>query len=402
MKVKALLVGAFATLGTIGAVGGTTAYFLKQQKTQSYSGSFNTSNRSSIFGSNTSANYFNTNNIETNTTYSASVVNPKMASSFGEGIKSTPKNEIFGENFRFTISRQSLTIVNEAKEEHTTKFTLKITQEEATKSQGILYFITEQEEQVDSQEKELTQEISFTPGQEIKIAVKYVNEEAQKGSEKITIRNLLISGVNENHFLKTEKISDTVYSVKMPLEKDQKNQDGSNWLYESDKDSEVKVKATFIKESIGTDTKWTHGAYFGDLNGYAYNLTKDVKWSDIKNTIYTAFDNSSDKQNPIDIYIFLNGYTFTIDEDIDETYVPSGWALHFHNNGTDTATKEGKYGKIEATKEKYVGRIKIKGSLHLGSSVAFNSIPIIDGIGFLNSNELFGWIGVFKYNPANK
>lgn len=357
MKLKTILISAFASVAAIGAIGTTSALLLRSNNTESFS---NLSN--------------NFNSVDTNSHNNPFSVN----------------TEFFGGNFNFTIQRHSSSEVSSVASQESKTYTIKISDDSKTTDAEIFF--------LDETGKE-TKEATFSPGSDIKVTVKF-SEEKQKTAEKLTVRDLFVSGVNKNHFVKTEKQNDTTYIIKMPQEKNALNMDGTSWLYKEG--TQIDVKATYIKESIGENTKWTHGAFF-DLNGYVHKLDKDVTWSTIKEKIYTTFDNSTDKTNPIDVYVYLNGHTLTIDEKIEDKYLPSGWALHIYNSDKDSSFKLDE----SVTAGKVIGvdqnsTITIKGSLHLGRNVTYNAVHTEDGIRFLPEKADSSWTGILANKGIEK
>lgn len=347
MKLKTILLSAFALVAGIGAIGGTAAYLINKNKGQS---SF----------------------LSLPTKQNGSVV----------------KREIFNHNFSAVLTKHT------SEDEKSNSYTINIDPLSTTEKASI-YFITEtKSDDADDIVRPELNSLTFKPGETVKVGVKYNGN--NEGKEKITVRDLLVWGVNDSHFVKTVDNKDGTYSIKMPEENEALNMDGSSWLY--GEDVQITLKATYIKESIGEKTRWTHGAFFGDLNGYVYNFEKDFKWSELKSSIYVAYENS-DKSSPIDIYVYLNGFTLTVDEEITKTFIPSGWALHIYNNETDSVTSDGKYGSIVPGEDETRAVIQIGGSLALGRSVKYITAPSFDGVRILK--EKGDWIGININDPQN-
>lgn len=351
MKVKAILIGAFAGIGVLGTIGGVSAwYFLKKNNT-SYS-----SNNSGL------------KNVNLNQT----------------------KAEIFAKDLNFTIQKHSsVTLATSDSEKQETHYTITILDESSTDKASIYFIVGKNDEGVIK-----SQTITFTPGTEVKLGLELKEIDGVKEQDRLTIRDLLVWGVNENHFVKTQKNEDGTYSILMPKEEDAKDQDGNDWLY--GQNQKINVKATYIKQAIGDETKWEHGAYLGDLNGYVYNLKNNTNWSDVKNSIYRTFINEN-KESPIDVYIYLQGFTLNIDEKVTDSFIPSGWALHFHNNAEDKATKDNKFGVLTSSTS---DSVDIKGTLHLGRSIKFNMISTSEGVRILSDEAVKEWAGAVIYDPS--
>lgn len=288
-------------------------------------------------------------------------------------------------SFSVTIEKQL------ASDETEASYKMEIKQDPSIKEASI-YFIGTNNEQ--------KQVLTIKPGETVKLGVKF-NDDVTHG-DKYTVRDLFIYGKDSSHFVSSTKNNDGTYSVKMPTEAEAKMQDGESWLYEAN--TPIVVSATFIKESIGKSTTWTHGAFHNDVNGYVYNFSKDTKWSEVKDTIYRTYENKN-PNDPINIFLYLHGFNLVIDEPITSEFVSSGWSLHIYNNAFDVAEQtrlnaDNKgYGAILPGADLSKATIDIKGSLHLGNAVKYVSATTSLGVRFFAQVEP-GYVGLFVNDPT--
>ncbi|KFB07429.1 hypothetical protein [Malacoplasma iowae] len=251
------------------------------------------------------------------------------------------------------------------------------------KKEGAIYFVTSDNQQ--------SQQLEFKPGDVLTIKA-IMNE----GYDNYTVRDLKVYGSNENHFVPSKNVENetNTFTVKMPKYSETLDLNGQSWLYAEG--TEIKVIPTFIKSSIGDNVNWEHGAYYDDLNGYVYNVTKDSNWSTLWTDLYKTMPNE-DKTNPINIYIYLQGHKITLDQSEVNLDVPSGWSLNFMNNKYDSKTEDGKYGELYVESGKR-SKFKFAGSITLGSSVKYNSMNSGDGVTFIDFGNT-SWYGTIKNDP---
>lgn len=256
-----------------------------------------------------------------------------------------------------------------------------------TKKEGVIFLIDKDNNQ--------TNELSFAPGETIKIGIQ-LNE----GYEKYTARELKIFGKNKNIFVPTLKVEGetNVFKAEMPkYENTLDKETNESWFY--DENTVVQILPSFIQESIGANdskVEWEHGAFYNTLNGYVYELKADTTWTDATQKIYETFNNE-DITNPIDVYFYLNGFNLTFNVDSINLDVPSGWALHFYNNKFDKKAENGKYGEIFIDESKQA-ILPISGSVTMGSSVKFKLVHYTIGVKFINFSDK-SWIGYVDNDP---
>ena len=244
----------------------------------------------------------------------------------------------------------------------------------------------------------LLDSLEFQPGDTITVKI-LMNE----NYEDYTARELKLFNVkNPNVSLasKQDETDKTLFTIKTPdyaSTLDPKT--GESWLYNGE---EISIVPTFIKASIGegdNQVDWEHGAYQDSLNGYVFEMTEDIKWSEAKDQIYKTFEND-DPTKPIDVYFYLNGHDLILDTDELKLDIPKGWGLNIFNNKYDTKTDKSsatagakEYGEIrvEGDNKKVPGKsfLKINGYLALGRSIKFNQYGTTDGVVFYNP-ELLG------------
>lgn len=264
-------------------------------------------------------------------------------------------------------------------------------------SVGKIYFLNESSEKIDSNE------IKVKPGETIQVA--FDNEEEYSD---FTVRDFFVRGKYENHYIPSKQTSKpNVFEIKLPtIEESTYKDTNENWFYGKDDSTIISMSPTFIEKSVGNKVDWKHSAFSDALNGYKYELTKDSKWSEIKEDLWLNATENLNFDYPIDIYFYLNGHKLIIDEEIEAPLsVKKGWALHLYNNSTMTA-ENGKYGEIAVDTEKSIKnpwelKIGVQGSIHLGAAVKFKYINSVDGIVFLNHDDN-RFIGTFSNNPEKK
>ena len=352
MKKKIKLgLGLLGSIAAVGAVaGGVTAGLNNNSATSSVATDSNAS------GSNTNVFGENTNKGE------ATVI---------ESIQTTSKNE----GFTFKLEKSS---------SDSTVQSYLLTIEGNTKKEGVIYLVGENGEE--------SNQLMVTPGQTFQVGV-HLNE----GYEDYTVRDLKVFGASENHFVPSKEVEGKTnfFEVTLPTIEESTYMDGTNWMYAEN--TPIKVVPSFIVKSIGNEVNWEHGAYFGDLNGYVYELKQDSKWSEIKEDLYKNAFVNEDINDPITIYFFLNGHTLTIDEKVEEALgVKSGWSLQFYNNSTDSKDATNGWGEIVSSIEDGF-EIDVKGSVAFGRGVKFNYMEWGNGIKILNDNS--PWIGTISWNP---
>lgn len=286
-----------------------------------------------------------------------------ISSSFGYG-----KMDATASSYKFAITKASNDSTNK---------TYKIKIEDNNNKEGKIYLVDSSNKSVD--------ELSFNPGETIKIGVNL-----NKGYETYTVRDLKIYGLSENIFVPTKKDTTNNYTflATMPNYDDTIDKEtGNSWFY--DENTDIKVIPSFIVQSIGNNNNqvdWEHGAFADSLNGYVYEMQSDMTFSDAKQEIYQVFENKN-IDYPIDIYFYLNGHTITLDNNVVDFDILSGWGLHFYNNKTDSLTSDGKYGEIKVSSKLQTSLVPISGALYLGSSVKFKHYATTDGVKFVNYDD---------------
>ena len=287
--------------------------------------------------------------------------------------KETPIMKEIKNGYKFSITEKTSTL---AADSDVKTYTLKI--EGNDKKEGSIKLIDKSGNSVD--------ELEFSPGDEIKVKITL-----NPGFEEYTARELKLFNVkNPNISLasKQDESDKTLFTIQTPQYNDTLDpKTGESWLYNGE---QISIVPTFIKASIGegdNQVDWEHGAYQDSLNGYVFDMTEDIRWSEAKNDIYKTFEND-DPTKPIDVYFYLNGHNLILDTDVLSLDIPKGWGLNIFNNKYDTKTEDGKYGeiKVEGENKTVPGKsfLKIHGYLALGRSVKFNQYGTTDGIVFYN------------------
>lgn len=252
-----------------------------------------------------------------------------------------------------------------------------------TKPQGVILLL-------DPTTGETSSEVEFIPGQTIFVKIKL-----NAGYEDHTLREIKVFGKNPNIFVPSKQHSEnkSIFSVDMPeYDKTVDPETGESWLY--DADTPVSIIPSFIKASIGANgnqVDWEHGGFYEAINGYVFNMTEDITWSNVESKIYETFKND-DATNPIDIFFYLNGNNLILDTLKVTLDIPFGWGLHIHNNkfeARDATT--GKYGEIKVPTNRLTqghSLLPVGGSLSLGASVKFQVYYTANGAIFIDySND---------------
>lgn len=286
--------------------------------------------------------------------------------------------------YKFNLEKKQNTLSDDQAQ---TTYVLKI--KENNKPEGTIKL-------VNPSDQSLVDELEFAAGDVISVRIQ-MNE----GYQDYTARELKLFNVkNPNVSLasKQDETDKTLFTIQTPdyaSTLDPKT--GESWLYNG---AEISIVPTFIKASIGegdNQVDWEHGAYQDSLNGYVFEMTEDIKWSEAKDQIYKTFEND-DPTKPIDVYFYLNGHNLILDTDELNLDIPKGWGLNIFNNKYDTKTDESlpkagaKYGEIrvEGNNKKVPGKsfLKINGYLALGRSIKFNQYGTTDGVVFYNPDLL--------------
>ena len=287
--------------------------------------------------------------------------------------------------YKFNLEKKQNTLSDDQAQ---TTYVLKI--KENNKPEGTIKL-------VNPSDQSLVDELEFAAGDVISVRIQ-MNE----GYQDYTARELKLFNVkNPNVSLasKQDENDKTLFTIQTPdyaSTLDPKT--GESWLYNGE---EISIVPTFIKASIGegdNQVDWEHGAYQDSLNGYVFEMTEDIKWSEAKDQIYKTFEND-DPTKPIDVYFYLNGHNLILDTDELNLDIPKGWGLNIFNNKYDTKTDESlpnagaKYGeiKVEGENKTVPGKsfLKINGYLALGRSIKFNQYATTHGVVFYNP-ELLG------------
>lgn len=287
--------------------------------------------------------------------------------------------------YKFNLEKKQNTLSDDQAQ---TTYVLKI--KENNKPEGTIKL-------VNPSDQSLVDELEFAAGDVISVRIQ-MNE----GYQDYTARELKLFNVkNPNVSLasKQDETDKTLFTIQTPdyaSTLDPKT--GESWLYNG---AEISIVPTFIKASIGegdNQVDWEHGAYQDSLNGYVFEMTEDIKWSEAKDQIYKTFEND-DPTKPIDVYFYLNGHNLILDTDELNLDIPKGWGLNIFNNKYDTKTDESlpnagaKYGeiKVEGENKTVPGKsfLKINGYLALGRSIKFNQYATTHGVVFYNP-ELLG------------
>lgn len=288
-----------------------------------------------------------------------------------------------GESFQFKLTKQLARSADNTE----TKYLLEINGN--TKKEGVIYLVDGNNIQ--------TNQLMVSPGQTITVGVT-LNE----GYENYTVRELKVFGADKNHFVPSKQVEGqkNLFQVTLPTIEQSTNLDGTNWLY--DENTPINVIPTFIKAAVGNKVEWEHGAFYGDLNGYVYELKMDSTWSQIESDLYNQAFENEDKTDPINIYFYLNGHTLTIDKDVNGALgVKSGWCLNFYNNKYMTEDKEFGYGEVTASVAQGFN-FDVKGAIGFGPSVKFKYLTTSGtAIKILPSNDNT-WIGAQQNDPSKR
>lgn len=312
------------------------------------------------------------------------------SSSNGSTIKTTVTSS---QGYSFTLMSSTEEGDKSAITPATATYTIKI--EQSKIKEGQVHFIKD-DKKVDT--------ITFNPGDKIILEM-----DLNTGYEKYTVRDFNLTGNDPSIFIPSKNVDGQKnrFEIQMPTYDETVNQltGKSDIYYEG---NAFTIRPTFIQESIGNadyNVNWQHGAFANSLNGYVYDLTSDMKWSDVQTSLYTTFENK-DITNPIDVYIYLHGYDLTLDKDQIDLGIKSGWAIHIYNNKTDSKetsnTKNGSdgYGEIKVPENKEA-HVAVGGSIALGSGVKYKFVPWSTGIAFISYDDT-RWIGYQSNDPVER
>ena len=301
--------------------------------------------------------------------------------------KETPIMKEIKNGYKFSITEKTSTLAADSTEK---VYTLTI--QENNKPEGTIKL-------VDPSTGNLVDSLDFKPGDTISVKI-----ELNPGFEEYTARELKLFNVKNPNVSLASKQDETdkkLFTIQTPQYSDTLDpKTGESWLYNG---AQISIVPTFIKASIGVgdnQVDWEHGAYQDSLNGYVFDMDKDIKWSEAKDQIYKTFEND-DPTKPIDVYFYLNGHKLILDTDELKLEIPKGWGLNIFNNKYDTKTdvnehpNSDQYGEIEviAGEGKTVNGksfLRINGYLALGRSVKFNQYGTTDGVVFYNPELLPG------------
>lgn len=380
MKTKSKMILAAAGLSTMGIAAGATAVSAMNMGPTT-SVSTNVDNGGMVtkpVGPTTNTNTNTNTNIGSN---NVSIPQTGVTSIVGNTTTTSSRN-----NYGFQLTRiTSRSVDSNFELTDGTPFLMSIT--ENNKEEGKIYLMDEYGNEVES--------IVVTPGKTVHVGVK-LNE----NFKDYTVRELKVWGADANHFVPTEKSdrNPNEFIIHLPTVEQSTNLDGSNWMYGPN--VTINVQPTFILGAIGNNTNWEHGALQGDLNGYVYEMTKDTKWSEIEKELRGAFDNRDDKEHPIDVYIYFNGYDLTMDIPVNNpTAVSSGWNLNFINNKYDQIDPVNGYGEIRIDSNvKDSGLFLFGGSITVYRSVAASYAVTSNGVQFIDINN-HSWIGTITNIP---
>lgn len=268
--------------------------------------------------------------------------------------------------------------------------------QENDKKEGSIFFFKNKDNNSD---ESMLNTLEIMPGTTV-----YVGVKLNKGYENYTVRDLFVFGKDQNHFVPSELVDgkDNVFSIKFPSYEETLPPDGSqgSWLY--DANTSIKVIPTFIVKSIGNDVNWEHGGYFDTVNGYALNMDRDYKWSEVK-TKFETYKNDN-KTKPINFFFYLNGHKLILDEDVIEpSFVREGWSISFYNNKTETADPTYGWGEITLSEQlmKKGALIQVKGALGLGRGVKYRYIQAWDGIRIIDWENSNNYNTTFSNDPTN-
>lgn len=240
-------------------------------------------------------------------------------------------------------------------------------------------------------------ELTFKPGETLTVEMT-LNEDYQN----YTVRDLNVRGSSQNVWIPSKNNPDNKnqFLIEMPKYENTLDLEGKSSIYEVG--TPFTITPTFIQESIGTEgnkVDWEHGAFADSLNGYVYNMEDNLTWSLLKDNLYKTFENK-EINNPIDVYIYLHGHNLTLDKELVDLGVESGWSIHIYNNKTDSKDATNGYGEI-IVPDGLLAKVGVKGSIVLGGAVKWKFIPSYDGIKFISYNDT-SWIGAQSNDPVQR
>lgn len=376
-KFKKIIISSSFIAAGVGIVAGVAPTLINNSHTTSHTSTSN--NNSNVIDSSSSSNVTSTSD-NTNTT------------STSNNSSSTSTIVTSSENYSFSLQRAESS--SASTDPKTAEYTIKI--EKNDSKEGKVHFV--------KSDGTTTDTMTFKPGEKITVVMNL-----NKGYETYTVRDLNVRGSSQNVWIPSQNDPSNVnqFIIQMPKYEDTLDPEtGKSSIYEVG--TPFTITPTFIQESIGTDDNkvdWQHGAYADSLNGYVYDMSKDITWSSLKNNLYETFENK-EITNPIDVYIYLHGHDLTFDQTTIDLGIKSGWAIHIYNNKTDskeTATTKNSsdgYGEIIVPTDSQA-KVDVKGSITLGGSVKYKFIPSTDGIIFISYNDT-KWVGYQSNDPVQR
>lgn len=309
------------------------------------------------------------------------VVNSGATANPGQGFipfvpAESPISKEIREGYKFSLIEKATTFSTDPSQ---AKYLLRI--EDNIKDEGVIQLF-------DPATGETFNEMEITPGDTINIRI-----QMNQGYEDFTARELKLFNVNNPNISvasKQDATDKTHFTIELPTyDRTLDPETGQSWLYNG---AQISIVPSFIKASIGSNgnqVDWEHGGYQDSLNGYVFNMTADIKWSEVKGKIYETFKND-DPTKPIDVYFYLNGYDLILDEDILALDIPMGWGLNIFNNKYDRPNDDGKFGEIKVPGKTAPGKsyLEINGYLALGRSVKFSKYTETHGVVFIQKDLL--------------
>lgn len=288
----------------------------------------------------------------------------------------------------YSLSVEKVDSTEDNKDAATAEYKIKINN--ASTTEGKVEFVKDDGTKVD--------ELTFKPGDTLKVVMTL-----NAGYEKYTVRDLNVRGSSQNVWIpsKNDPNNKNQFLIEMPKYENTLDLEGKSSIYEVG--TPFTITPTFIQESIGVDNNkvdWVHGAFADSLNGYVYDMSSDLTWSSLKSDLlYKTFENK-EITNPIDVYIYLHGHNLTLDKELIDLGIQSGWSIYIYNNKTDSKDANNGYGEI-VVPENTLAKVDVKGSIVLGGAVKWKFIPSVDGIKFISYSDT-SWIGAQSNDPVQR
>lgn len=182
-----------------------------------------------------------------------------------------------------------------------------------------------------------------------------------------------------------------IFQLYLPSINEFKNLDMFNNFY-----SELSI-IKFIPSFEKINKPIDKSSFINEFNALKYELKSNEKWSEIKNNLLLFNNKNSNNNEPLNIFLYLNGFELLIDqEDISQDLqIKKNVTLNIFNFNSFISKLASKNGSISVDPKVKKSNLKIEGVIQFAEDVNYNYIISSDGIAFLNLNDN-SYIGSYK------